>query len=721
MSKATASEKLVPVNLMPNSEVARSILDAKPVRNTPLTLVHWWRYDNKQLQGGRAGARFTLIDLQAKPVWQLDLPTDYEVPGDEKAEDNLRHLIRQGVGILGTNEPGRFDILVAAQKAKKSFSVKSVSGKWEVQEISQVAFDLTAKSKPQPLNLPEISLTYMDSVTIQTVPPAPVSGIHSFTFDGNGQIAFVRSDEPIRGKVSPTTFIQIDQQGKVLHQIPLAVDVQANSQWTGCAWIGGTQFLLTHSNQGFESKSRGWWLDTKTGKLTAVTGFDCPAVDRLLGFADGDWVALATVRHKFTSTSSMLAFDSRGQRRWERTDDSNRKDEDRLFGVKDIVRTSRDEIVILGNVLNTVKVFNREGHVQREFDLAESWKREPNYASSIATDRDGGFIVEDFDGKFRFIRMKSDGSVHAEFTPKYEDGRVVNTSDGVQAAPDGRLWACDGNCLVRLTEQGIVDHVVGKAPQPTELNGIASLTVDRKGQIYAVDDRTGSIHVFDRTGKIRHVCQALPTDFQNAVFQPAMAMNDQEEVYLGLGDGQSFDEDERHFSHFSATGQRLENVKLPANRCYFQPGTGHVVAIRMHEILLIDPSGQVLQTIRRSPNGNWLNYLDQVAVGADGSIAILNQGAMHLYQSNGDPIRTIALPQALGHFPSLAYDGTRAVISGECGLLLVDNAGKSVRSCRPAEWKDTANEFGEPFLVAGGQELLLYSHGTPILHRYELP
>ena len=159
-----------------------------------------------------------------------------------------------------------------------------------------------------------------------------------------------------------------------------------------------------------------------------------------------------------------------------------------------------------------------------------------------------------------------------------------------------------------------------------QLGTIAGITVDRKGRIYAVDSRTGSIHVFDSAGTPDHVCQTRPTDFREVVILPAITVDDPGDVYLELGDGVASPNDERQFAHFSADGNRLKDVALPARACFFQPGTANIVALRYEEVLLVDPSGKTLRTIRRRPDGNWLEHPHAVSLAADGSMAIVSRG-----------------------------------------------------------------------------------------------
>ena len=72
-------------------------------------------------------------------------------------------------------------------------------------------------------------------------------------------------------------------------------------------------------------------------------------------------------------------------------------------------------------------------------------------------------------------------------------------------------------------------------------------------------------------------------------------------------------------------------MTLPGGRCHAQPGSDKFVAVRFHDVLLVDQGGKVIRTIRRKPNGNWLDTFMQVALGTDGSIAILSDLSVDLY------------------------------------------------------------------------------------------
>ena len=130
---------------------------------------------------------------------------------------------------------------------------------------------------------------------------------------------------------------------------------------------------------------------------------------------------------------------------------------------------------------------------------------------------DGRLLISDFGGSPPYVRMTRDGVVAGGFEPKDADGQVIGTAHGMRAAPDGHLWISDGHALQRLSKTGVIDRILGEGLQPTRLGPIAGIVSDPRGRMYAIDSRTGSIHVFDESGNLLHVCQAKPTDFKHEI------------------------------------------------------------------------------------------------------------------------------------------------------------------------------------------------------------
>ncbi len=128
--------------------------------------------------------------------------------------------------------------------------------------------------------------------------------------------------------------------------------------------------------------------------------------------------------------------------------------------------------------------------------------------------------------------MKDDRTVRQQLTAKYPDNRTSPQLQRCQVASDGRLWASDGQAFVRLNDSGVVDRVLGGKPDPEILQEVGEVEVTGKGQIYAVDSRTASVHVFDAEGKRLMVLKSNPTDFEMKAGLFKLAVMDNQEVYL---------------------------------------------------------------------------------------------------------------------------------------------------------------------------------------------
>jgi hypothetical protein len=124
----------------------------------------------------------------------------------------------------------------------------------------------------------------------------------------------------------------------------------------------------------------------------------------------------------------------------------------------------------------------------------EVWSAEK--PSDLSADRDGGVVVEDFQGDPLIVRMNADGTVRAQVKPRSKDGRTFRLSDS-QVAPDGALWVSDGHALFRLGESGEVDRVLGEAPDPLRLDQAAAVILEGSMVDAVPGSRGGALLLFD--------------------------------------------------------------------------------------------------------------------------------------------------------------------------------------------------------------------------------
>ena len=146
---------------------------------------------------------------------------------------------------------------------------------------------------------------------------------------------------------------------------------------------------------------------------------------------------------------------------------------------------------------------------------------------------------------------------------------------------------------------------------------------------------------------------------------------DSGDVYLDVGNVVN-----HKYLHFSPDGKRagVEKAKLDdiSEKWYDQPGTGRRWVLGYEKVLPgqrcwdCDPDHRTTsrQFLARQPGdrlgrGRWFHRIVSKARGSMGG----GEVSVNLYSSQGDPIRTFALPHIIEwSFPRIAYNGNRLVI-----------------------------------------------------------
>ncbi|MEL6107311.1 MAG: hypothetical protein AAFU85_14830 [Planctomycetota bacterium] len=664
LSTGKSLQRLRPRERMADAEHVRALVEAKLIEGTPLTLLRWWRFQHGDPQGREnylIGAHFALVDENMDPVWERVLPRDYIIHGDEQAQDRLRDHVREHSVILQADGKAKFEIYEASKSERVTYRISDRDGEWNVEQIERSPLEVeaylrrgTSKSVAKEITLsPLQSLGQIQLVTQSR--KSPIRGLVDFTFDDRGRIAF------IRGQTSePDAFVLVDSGGDLIREIPLNIEADSNTSGTSCSWISGDRFLLTQAEFGPEKKARGWWLDAAKQTLSPIAGFDSPPVERLVRFSDDGFVALARMRYKYTLTESLCAFDGSGRQIWEIESGSGEGDAE-LFSPEDIAVTADDQVAVLDNIRNTIQVFDRDGGFVRKIDLKQRWGRRPNYLSGIRA-LDDGWLIYDFDGSPAYVVADRQGREQRGFTPKLPSGRQLDESY-YAIAPDGRLWATDGSAIFRLDQNGVVDRTLGTSPESGALANIAGSALGPNGQLYFVDSRSASVHVFDSSGKPKGVCVIDPADFRHELYDASLSVNDSGEVLLCVDDISS----SGRFVQFSGAGEQARSLKLrlDTDSVHYQPGTDRKLALTYETAVFLDSRNEVIREITRRPDGKWLIRPVRASFAPNGSFAILHFGAVSLFEANGDPIRTIAIAGMVGSFPRLTFDGDLVVVGGE--------------------------------------------------------
>jgi hypothetical protein len=683
------------------------IVAARPVVDTPLTLIHWVRLIKKNSRSpSEAGARFTLVDADNKPVWTLDLPSDYTNRQDERAEALLLADIQEQGGILGSTEPARFAIRHAAAGLRVTYTAtpsSSQQGKWVIEETARAAFSGAPSADSGPsLNLvsSEATLKKLSSIDIAKSGAAnerpPIRDVSDFVPGEAGRFGVLENCgcENEGGTHSLTI---VDDSGKLVREIPLPVVQGGQGFRDHLAWLAGDRWIVTTSPNGDRSPiSSAVRIDADSGVVTPLAPFSAPSIEALAGFSDG-FVALTKDYKTYTIEDTVTAFDENGNKRW----DIHHGDGDgELFSPAGVAVATSGEIVVLENISNKLKIFTSKGKHRATVDLKDAWGREPHYPSGLHADHSGGVLVHDFQGSPSIVHMSLTGEVSGTFTPAYNDGRRFDIHGDVQSSPAGELWTSDGHALLRLDKQGVVDRALGDKPNFDSLGSVAAITVSRKGWIYASDERTGAVHVFNENGELQHVCRPSATDYKGHLSSPSLTVADSGDVFVTHN---SLAMDARpDFLHYDAQGQRVgvENVSLDEvdQSWLSQTGTTNRWVLGYRRAYLVNSSAAVLRRLDRTADGQWVETPGPGSVAQDGSIALVS-GAhgdpmsrtppkilVTIFAADGDPVITWPAPDDISTSNAgIAFDGEHLafVLRSEgkekpTGILITDKRGNAL-------------------------------------------
>lgn len=698
---------------LPPEERVRWILAARALSGAPLVLVQWLWSD---YMAGQHGAVFTLLDAEAKVVWRLDKPLDYMVEGDEKATNRLLAEMRDQGAILSV-EAGRFTLRLAAENERATFEVEALTGArrgWDVREVARAPFNPDAPSAVSgTAEALKLDLKPLGSIQLGSPPQtSPIRDVLSFALDGAGRPGFLRRSE------QRFEFVRVDGDGENPLEIPLPPPPEGEWWQYSLAWTAGERWILTASGGG-EDGQHAWWLDAASRALTPIEGFKAPSVESLAGTPEGGFVVVGTTQYDGGYfTNDLVAFDRGGKRMFALGGDQGLPlRPESLFAPEAVAVLPSGQIVVLDNSRNALQFFSPAGEFLRFVDLEEAWGRKPNYLAGLRADLAGGLIVHDSSGQPPVVRLDEAGKILSGLDPHYSDGGAFYARGDVQVDPKGALWTSDGHALLVLNGEGAVERALGSAPDALELGEIGLLTVAPNGRIYAADERTAAVHVFDAAGRLAHVCKPDPGDFEGNLGRGRLTVTEAGEVLLG---------DVR----FGADGARLERRERTAaaisGERYPQQGSELVWVIGHNALRLVDAAGQEVRSIQRTPDGNWLRGIDQSAVAPDGSLALATSGrfsnaspAIHLYAASGEPLRSFAAPEGMPSWLDFAFDGERfalAVVGKEQpgAVVLMDSQGVPLGRFTPGG--DVA--LWQPFLV--GKELWLFD-GKRRIDRYALP
>lgn len=618
------------------------VMHASAVTGSDLLLVQWWLVDKNR------GTLFSLHQANGNVVWSLALPTDYTLK-DEKTTDLLQGVIWEQGAILPCSEANRFRLRFVADKSVVTFEITGAGGaERTVREVQREANDDLLRSLSSlPIKTDIKLIRNVEFKTVELKPakatqPHPVRRIWSgFDFDGGGNIGFIRHEKDSQG-----TFVLVDAQGKVMTSLPLVTDDSNDSHWTGVASIGNRKFVATRSGVGVGAKAQAWILDSVANTVEKIAGYDTPEVKCIAGSEDGSFVVLTCEHSKYTMTECLSKHGVDGREQW-KIQSQYEQFPRMLFSPESIATNRAGDVFVLDNIKKQVQVFGANGKYKRVTSL-ENWTRKLSYPTGIACKGENELFIHDFGGKKSLLLLNTNGSVQSSFAPKNsKDGDSIGIRGNPKVDPFGNLWLTDGDTLMRISKEGIVDRVLGEEIDVETQGEFDSIAIDRQGNIAAQSRRSRAVHLFNRDGVFEFTCMDATLKGDAYISNP-ISFGADRAIFVKTSD----DFEKSNLVLFTDAGKSKKVMSLPCRRPISLASSGVFISNDYDSASVVRADGQMDRKIKRQPDGNWLERIDEIKVASNGDFAIFSShpnsipklsSTINRYKADGEPVRSIPL------------------------------------------------------------------------------
>ena len=305
-------------DVRPNAWVAGragrwSVVDAAPVRGTPLLLTHWHLLTDLDRRVSKMGGAFTVTDPAGAVVWSAERPGDYEAPAGENRWSVRRRVMEEGA-ILPATGDGRFAVWFVKEGVRAEFAAaRGPDGQWAVTDRDRTPYDgPAAEPAADPAAAAEpIDLPFLGSIVFGPAPAvAAVRAVGAFDLDARGRIGFVRGG----GEEDPETFVLIDAEtGTVLREVTPPGLADMEERRTLLAWTGGDGWALVAGESRPDGACRGWRVDAAAGSAAPLPAFDAPGMTAIDGFGDGGFAGLVERDGGFAVTEWLARFAADGR------------------------------------------------------------------------------------------------------------------------------------------------------------------------------------------------------------------------------------------------------------------------------------------------------------------------------------------------------------------------------------------------------------------------
>ncbi len=691
-----------------------NIVDAQIIKNTPLTLLHWYTnglHYNKEERSGY----FSVVGMDGKPFWSLELIGDYaDVDMPQRYRAGLASsFFPENPAIIPNNISHQFHLRRFADDTLLTVSTKkNVDGTWDIIEENQSKFVSESDSSHDVIY--DGDLKYLGELDLgqRQETDGPFGGIGRFTFDKAGRIHFssnsLKSDWHLRA---------IDSNGEIILERPRESALSRETIWHDTPRIGDDNFIQLRQIKKNSREYDAWFINLNTGheeRFDAYPGGWSRSISRA---KDGRFIVI-------NYNDDVICFAKDGAILWKL--DRQIESDNAILGTMpdSSVFMSDGRIAML--TWSTIKILSGTGELEETIELDKKPYR------GLVADKGGGFLLCTRDDGNRpgtkdneriiINRFSSKGKPTSQIIPRLADGRTI-TKFSYAVAPDGRVWISDSRRFLRLDSKGVVDHILGPKYDTDSLGELAGFTVDSLGRYCAASRSTGAIHVFEQDGSLSHKLVPDPTDFVLPLHHLAIHAAPDNSVFIRRSWTVSY-------VRFNPNGTRDKIVDFSPrlNGWAFLPQAGKRCGInRDRNLVLVDTNNQILHSLKKRPNGNWFDSAI-IATSPDGEIVTLSRDeidgnksyTLDRFNSNGDSVDSITIPKPASGLSSVIHTGKQILLVCENEVVIVTLNDKSI-----TRWHMSELSLERPrwkgFVISQTNELLLYNSKTQTVHRFQLP
>lgn len=671
------------------------------------------------------GAVFAVVDVDGKEVWKKAFSTAYSIPKNPKASEKLAREVKGQDMILDTSKAGIFEVWFPKEKQRARFTITQKNGRWHVREAGTQPYTPPPPEpeiEPEPVAAPGPLPRLGEFILADRPAPNPLKGVFQWAIDGQGQFGFLREDGP------SWTFGLVDAEGKLLLEMPEVAKMPAKDSGgeVMLAWSGGSTWIVAVTPI-YDGKTSLWRLDAAKKTKQAITGANYAHVKALAAFPDGGFVSIGEYRKKPLEINPgetfLCAFDKAGRLRWRVGLSPTDEHQGITWSAEHVAVTSRGEIVVLDGAASVVaKLFDAKGKFLRHADLGEAFGTLPR-AYGVEADLDGGFVVYYFREPVPVIRFNADGTVREKIRPVYAGGHLISPVGGVRIAPNGTVRIFDGSAFLELDDHHRATRAIGPLPDAEVLEAIGDARVDAHGHLFAVDERTMSVHVYDVDGKKVRVSKLREDEYRKSyesTFWPYLKVAPDGSLILRewIWERSAF---------FDKEGTR-DGVK-PALRVRAIGEEWHprrdfrdLLVTEYERAHLMDDTGRIIAKLEHRADRKWLGYILDAAVAPDRSFALQHTDGnpdegvdVTFFTEAGVPQSTAAMPR--DYFSLAGYNGTHAVLHRHGAIYLVSRENGALQKVTlPQEIRPD-----KVLLTREGRELWVLDFFAHKVTRYAMP